>query len=114
MAGIDAMPGDAGFHTVYLHPTFDLRLGSLDFSYASLYGPIKSSWSTRGAGTTWKVTIPPNTTGRLPVSVIQGEEFTLGGVPLEQSKRVKTASAEDGSKFYELAAGSYSFEVVRK
>jgi len=113
-AGIDAMPDDAGFHTIYLHPTFDTRLGSLDFTYASLYGPIKSSWSTRGAGTTWKVTIPPNSTGRLPLSAIQGEEFTLGGVTLEQSKRVKTADAADGSKFYELAAGSYLFEVAHK
>jgi alpha-L-rhamnosidase len=112
-AGIDAMPGDAGFHTIYLHPTFDSRLGSLDFTYASPYGPIKSSWSMRGAGTTWKVTIPANATGRLPLSVIQGKEFMLGGVPLEQSKRVKTASAEDGTKFYELTAGSYTFEVVR-
>ena len=48
-AGIDAMPADAGFHTIYLHPTFDSRLGSLDFTYESLYGPIKSSWSMQGS-----------------------------------------------------------------
>ncbi len=113
-AGIDAIPEDAGFHTIYLHPTFDSRLGSLEFRYASLYGPIESSWSTRSSGTTWKVTIPPNTMGRLPVSAIQGETFTLGGVSLEQSKRVKAANAEDGSKFYELGAGSYLFEVSAK
>ncbi|MGB6686922.1 MAG: family 78 glycoside hydrolase catalytic domain [Terracidiphilus sp.] len=37
-AGIDATPLDAGFHTVVLHPTFDARLGSVEFSYPSSYG----------------------------------------------------------------------------
>ena len=31
-AGIDASRADAGFHTIYLHPNFDARLGSLQFS----------------------------------------------------------------------------------
>ena len=60
------------------------------------------------------MTIPPNATGRLPLSAIQGEEFTLGGVSLEQSKRVKTAKADDGSNYYELGAGSYLFEVAHE
>ena len=113
-AGIDATPADAGFHTIYLHPNLDSRLGSLDFSYESLYGPIKSSWSTRGPGSTWNVTIPPNTTGNLPFSAIEGKGFILGGVILDRNKRIKTASAEDGSKFYELPAGTYLFNVTHK
>jgi len=113
-AGIDATAEDAGFHTIYLHPAFDTRLGSLDFTYASPYGPIKSSWSMRGSETTWKVTIPPNATGRLPFPAMQGDEFTLGGVSVEHSKRVKTVNAEGGSKYYELGAGSYVFEVAHK
>ena len=107
-AGLDAMPSDAGFHTIYLHPTFDSRLGSLDFSYASLYGPIQSSWTMQGSEITWKISIPPNASGRLPLSAIQDETVTLGGIALEQSKRVKLASSDDGSKFYELAAGDLS------
>ena len=41
--GIDALDTDASFHTIYLHPNFDPRLGSLDLSYASRYGNIHSS-----------------------------------------------------------------------
>ncbi len=113
-AGVDAMPSDAGFHTIYLHPNFDSRLGSLEFTYASAYGPIKSSWSMNNSRTTWKVTIPANATGRLPLSAIQGESFTLAGVSLEQSKRLKLLSDSDGAQSYELPAGSYVFEVTKK
>jgi len=58
-AGIDALPSDAGFHTIYLHPNFDGRLGSLDFRYQSSYGEIRSAWSIKGADVSWLVTIPP-------------------------------------------------------
>jgi alpha-L-rhamnosidase len=112
-AGVDAMPSDAGFHTIYLHPTFDARLGSLEFTYASVYGPIKSSWSMNDSRVTWKVTIPANSTGRLPLSAIKGESFTLAGVALEQSRRVKLIN-DDGAQSYELPAGSYLFEVIKK
>ena len=70
-AGIDAPPSEAGFHTIYLHPNFDARLGSLDVRYQSSYGGIRSSWSMNGTAVTWQLTIPPNTTGRLPLAVTQ-------------------------------------------
>ncbi len=113
-AGIDAAPSDAGFHTVYLHPTFDPRLGSLDFTYQSPYGPINSSWSSQSSKATWKVTIPPNANGELPLTVAQSGQFTLDGVSLDKSKRLKVVSGDGGNQFYELAAGSYIFSVSSK
>ncbi len=41
-AGVDTVASDPGFHTIYLHPNFDSRLGSLNFSYQSPYGQITS------------------------------------------------------------------------
>ena len=48
-AGVDATPMDAGFHTVVLHPQFDKRLGSVDFTYPSSYGVIHSAWTVQGS-----------------------------------------------------------------
>jgi len=111
-AGIDASLTDAGFHTVYLHPVFDSRLGSLDFSYLSAYGEIKSSWSTQNSLVTWKVTIPPNATGELPLSASQASSFTLDGASLDKSKKIQTGKAEDGKQVYVLTAGTYAFRVA--
>jgi alpha-L-rhamnosidase len=103
---VDASPLDAGFHTVILHPVFDARLSPLEFSYASSYGEIKSSWTVKGTAAEWNVTLPANTTGRLEVKDGEAARYKVEGVALRQSPLAKQV---DGG--FELAAGSYRFEV---
>jgi alpha-L-rhamnosidase len=109
-AGVDATALDAGFHTVVLHPVFDARLSPVAFSYASAYGEIASNWTVKGSTAEWHVTIPANTTGWLSLSNAAGAKYKLEGAPLAGNKLAKTAT-RDGQSGYELAAGSYSFQV---
>jgi len=109
-AGIDATPFDAGFHTVVLHPQFDTRLGSINFTYPSTYGVIESSWTVKGMEADWHVTIPANTTGWLDLSAADASKYKLDGAPLADSKLVKAAT-RDGQSGFELPAGSYNFSV---
>ena len=110
VAGVDATPEDAGFHTVVLHPLFDARLGKVAFDYASSYGAIHSDWKMEGATVDWHVTIPANTTGWLPLTPAEAGGYKLEGATLAQSKLVKAAT-HDGKTGYELPAGSYAFQV---
>ncbi len=103
---------DAGFHTIYLHPTFDSRIGNVDFSYESPYGEIKSAWAMKGSATTWTVTVPPNTTASLPLSASRVDAFTLGGKKLAASQGVTLDHEDGGMKYYKLAAGTYAFKVA--
>ena len=100
----------AGFHTVVLHPVFDARLGHLAFDYDSAYGPIHSDWTVNGATAEWHVTIPANTTGWLPLSAESVARYKLDGATLAGSRNAKAAT-HNGQSGFELAAGSYSFEV---
>ncbi|MGA2534576.1 MAG: family 78 glycoside hydrolase catalytic domain [Terracidiphilus sp.] len=109
-AGVDATPLDAGFHTVNLHPVFDQRLGHIAFDYASSYGPIHSDWSIQGKTAQWHVSIPANTTGWLALDGPEAAKYKLDGASLASSKLAK-AVTRDGQSGYELAAGSYSFQV---
>ena len=61
-AGVDTVATDPGFHTIYLHPNFDARLGSLILDYESSFGIIHSEWNVQENQATWKVTVPPNAT----------------------------------------------------
>ncbi len=108
-AGVDATPLDAGFHTVVLHPVFDARLGSVDLSYPSQYGVIRSKWTLKGSTAEWNVTIPANTTGRLDVGAADAARYSLDGVPLLASGQVRVANGS-----VELPAGSYTFSVEVK
>ena len=110
-AGIDASPLDAGFHTIVLHPSFDARLGTVNFDYASSYGPIHSDWRVDGSTAEWHLTIPANSTGVLELTQAEAGKYKLSGVPLARSKFVKPLT-RDGLNGYELASGSYSFEVT--
>lgn len=110
-AGIDAMPSDPGFRTILLKPSFDGRLGSLDFSYESPYGRIRSAWSTKENLVDWKVTIPPNATGRLPLGE-QFAEITLDGKKLRDNDRIRPLGLDHGREVFEVPAGSYEFSVT--
>jgi alpha-L-rhamnosidase len=109
-AGVDATTLDAGFHTVYLHPAFDAQLGSIDFTYPSPYGDIHSAWAVKDGSAKWNVTIPANTTGWLPLTDADAENYKLDGKPLASSKLIKSES-KDSKAGYVLPAGSYTFEV---
>jgi alpha-L-rhamnosidase len=111
-AGIDTVASDPGFHTIYLHPNFDRRLGSLDFSYDSSYGTIHSEWSVSGNKAIWNLTIPANSKGHLPLSAEQARAFTLDGQHLSESGRIHALQVNDARFEYEIPAGSYTFEVA--
>ena len=110
-AGIDATPLDAGFHTVLLHPVFDSRLGRLSFDYDSAFGPIHSDWTVAGATAQWRVSIPANTAAWLPLTAAQAARYKLDGVPVAESE-LATASTRNGQPGFDLASGSYTFQVA--
>jgi len=112
-AGVDATPLDAGFHTVALDPHFDARLGKIALDYQSSYGPIHSDWNVAGATAEWHVTLPANTTGWLSLSAAEAARYKVDGIVLTASKQARAAT-HGGISGYELAAGSYSFEVTLK
>ena len=111
-AGIDTVPTDPGLHTILLHPNFDRRLGSLEFSYESSYGTIHSAWSITGNKATWKLTIPANANGRLPLAQGKAESYKLDGQVLAKSRRVQALADTGNGLEYELPSGNYQFEVV--
>ncbi|HXP08084.1 MAG TPA: alpha-L-rhamnosidase C-terminal domain-containing protein, partial [Acidobacteriaceae bacterium] len=94
------------------HPNFDSRMGNLDFRYQSTYGEIRSSWSIKGTGVWWTVTVPPNTTAHLQLNATQRGKFTLDGETLSRSKKLHPLSGADETRGYELTAGTYSFQMT--
>jgi alpha-L-rhamnosidase len=111
-AGIDTSASDPGFHTIFLHPTFDSRLATLDFAYQSPYGKVHSSWSANATKALWTVTIPPNATGQLSFAAGKAGSYSIDGQMLNSNPKVKVVASESGTELYEIPAGTYSFEVA--
>ncbi len=110
-AGIDTTAADPGFHTIFLHPNFDSRLGSLELAYESNYGTIRSAWTATGTEAAWKITVPPNTKGVLPILTEQLEGWSVDGDPLAHNAKLKSIGKEGGKQVFEVPAGTYFFKV---
>jgi alpha-L-rhamnosidase len=110
-AGVDADSLDPGFHTVYLHPNFDRRVGNLAFAYESPYGEIRSKWSVKGKIATWTITIPANATGRLPLDEFESARMRVDGQKLSESSKVRLVARKSHDHVYELPAGTYTLRV---
>ncbi len=110
-AGIDAIPDDAGFHTIHLHPNFDARLRSVDLSYASSYGAVRSLWTVKAGHVTWTVTVPANTKAELALSPPVADTLILDGAPVNASESLKIVSGAGEEKTFQLPSGTYTFQA---
>jgi len=61
-AGIAADPAEPGFKHIIMKPVPDKRLGSLNATYRSASGIIKSSWKYDGDKWVWNFTVPEGAT----------------------------------------------------
>ena len=95
-------------------PASTASSGSIDFKYESPYGEIKSAWVVKGSDVDWAVTIPANTTARLPLPATRASAFTIDGKPLAENPNVSLLSEEAGTKVFKLAAGSYTIKTTNQ
>jgi alpha-L-rhamnosidase len=110
-AGIDFDPEDPGFHHIVLHPTFDGKLGSVEATYQSPYGSIQSAWTVSGNLTTWKATIPPNTSALIFLPVKEKTSVLVDGKDARQNQWLHFVRSENGAQIFTAEPGSYSFTL---
>ncbi|MDD4970864.1 MAG: family 78 glycoside hydrolase catalytic domain [Paludibacter sp.] len=122
MAGIEADESVPGFKHIILQPMPDSRtsipegqerITTVDASYKSVYGVIRSAWIIRKDGNlSYQTTIPANTTATLylPLPANSGIVYE-GKVLANKSEGVTFVKKENGKAVYNLQSGSYSFGV---
>jgi alpha-L-rhamnosidase len=78
-AGIAADPARPGFRHIIMKPVVDKRLGSLDASYQSAAGLIKSNWRFKGDELTWEFSIPEGATATVTLpGASESREYAAG------------------------------------
>jgi alpha-L-rhamnosidase len=106
-AGVDTTADAPGFHRISLHPVFDRRLGSVDFSYQSRYGAIHSAWTTSSNAIEWKITIPANTSARVALPGTETRAWKINGHAFTSSPLVRNTASHAATTDFDLAAGLY-------
>ena len=78
-AGIAADPAQPGFKHIIMKPVTDKRLGSLDASFQSAVGLIKSSWKYEGDKWIWNFTVPKGATATVTLpGDTESKEYAAG------------------------------------
>ncbi len=84
-AGIAADPAEPGFKHIIMKPVPDKRLGSLDATFKSASGEIKSSWKYVGDKWVWNFTVPEGAraTVTLPGET-ESKDYSAGSYTVEK------------------------------
>ncbi len=109
LAGIKADPEIAGFKHILMKPYVVGDLTSVDASYNSIYGKIKSGWKLENGKFNWKVTIPANTSATVFVPTLEKEDVLEGNQSASKVDGIKFIKWEDDRAVFEIKSGDYSF-----
>ena len=114
MAGIMYDIENPGFKHIILQPSPDRSLSSVDCSYDSAYGIIKSSWRYEDGSFIYDATVPANTTATISVPVEEGKQLTVNGKKAEEvtsADGLTYVETKDGKAVFEAVAGTFSFRT---
>ncbi|MES2447402.1 MAG: family 78 glycoside hydrolase catalytic domain [Bacteroidota bacterium] len=109
LAGIKS--ADAAFKKITMKPEMINGLNTVNASYNSVYGMIKSNYNNSATQFTWKVSVPANTTAMVYLPFTKGDEITE---EIKNIKDLKMIKNENGRAIYEIGSGDYSFVVKKK
>jgi alpha-L-rhamnosidase len=105
VAGIDADPAHPGFHHVVIRPHVEPGLSHVHTEYDSVYGTIKTGWSSNGKDhLDLHVTIPANTSATVFLPAMGASDVRQDGKPL-------STKSKDGAIVREIGSGSYIFSI---
>jgi alpha-L-rhamnosidase len=109
LAGIKS--GSPAFKSIIMKPEMINGLNSVNASYQSAYGLVKSTYAKTEKQFKWNITIPSNTTAMVYVPANNKNEVSEQLGTIEQLKFLKM---ESGNAVYELGSGEYAFVVNKK
>ncbi|MET3503298.1 alpha-L-rhamnosidase [Mucilaginibacter rubeus] len=109
IAGIKTV--NAGFKQVVMQPSIINGLDSVNTSYQTAYGIVKSSYTHTKGSFNWHVTVPPNSSALVYVPAKNMNEVTEGGKKISAMKDIKPVKIDNGRAVLSIGSGDYDFEV---
>ncbi|MFS2188071.1 family 78 glycoside hydrolase catalytic domain [Mucilaginibacter sp. Mucisp84] len=109
IAGIKTV--NAGFKQVVMQPAIIIGLDSVNASYQTAYGLVKSSYTSTKDSFNWHVTVPPNSSALVYVPAKAMDEVIENGRKVSAIKDGKPVKMENGKAVLSIGSGDYDFEV---
>nr|WP_241744419.1 family 78 glycoside hydrolase catalytic domain [Cellulosimicrobium arenosum] len=102
-------PGAPGYKQSVLAPTPGGGISDASARYDSVYGQIRTSWSTGGGDFRMSATVPANTTATVVLPTVDPDLVTEGGLALADVSDVTDVEVVDGAVRVTVGSGDYVF-----
>lgn len=112
LAGIKSDPEYPGFKRIIMKPSFVEGLDSVNASYYSIHGLIKSKWVKEDSKLNWDLTIPANTTAIIYLPGNDKDDIQEGKNKVALQEGIKYLGNKDGRYIFEIGSGEYSFTSI--
>ena len=109
LGGIGQKEMSVGYKQIVIRPQMVSGIKSVESSYSSPYGVIRSKWKVKKNSIQAEIEIPANTQGI--VCLPYGENVQEGGIPLELVEGCKVLKTNEKEIVLELGSGKYSFTL---
>lgn len=109
LGGIGQKEMSVGYKQIVIRPQMVSGIKSVESSYSSPYGVIRSKWKVKKNSIQAEIEIPANTQGI--VCLPYGENVQEGGIPLELVDGCKVLKTNEKEIVLELGSGKYSFTL---
>ena len=109
LGGIGQKEMSVGYKQIVIRPQMVSGIKSVESSYSSPYGVIRSKWKVKKNSIQAEIEIPANTQGI--VCLPYGEDVQEGGIPLELVDGCKVLKTNEKEIVLELGSGKYSFTL---
>ncbi|MEX2335975.1 MAG: family 78 glycoside hydrolase catalytic domain [Fulvivirga sp.] len=103
LGGIKPDPNQPGFKNILLQPHFVQGLEAFDASYDGPHGTITSSWEKTNKRVKYSVTVPPNSSATLLLTIPEGKKIH------KDDNITGMSVTAGGEERYQLEAGTYEF-----
>lgn len=109
LGGIQLDPGDAAFRKIIIKPSLVGDISSVQTTYDSTQGLIRSQWSLEGDQLTMRVSIPVGATATVHVPAGSVESVRESGLPISEAPGVTEQGMQDGYAVFGVGSGDYVF-----
>ncbi|MDF7814149.1 alpha-L-rhamnosidase [Hymenobacter sp. YC55] len=114
LAGIKSAPDAPGFQRLEMKPTPTAGLTSVQASYHSVRGLIKSSWKQDAKRFTWNLSVPGNTKALVYIPAKDAKDVQESGKKVSGVAGVKFVRMEGDRAVFEVGSGDYAFVANTK
>ncbi|WP_225321446.1 family 78 glycoside hydrolase catalytic domain [Rhizosphaericola mali] len=110
VAGIKSDSSAIAFKKIIMKLEIIDGLDSVNASYKSVYGEIKSHWIKTINSFSWDITVPTNTTAQISVPAYALEWIKESGKSIQGNKDVSFVKMDGAYAILKIGSGNYRFE----